>query len=277
MRPFFFGLLLALALPAFAGAEQRLVLDGNFIQGGLLYGATEPGTQVTFDGRRLSVSEAGGFIVGFGRKAPATAALSARYPDGSEEVRLLDIAARDYDVQRIDGLPRQMVTPPDAVLARIRAEAERIKNVRANDGAEPFYLSGFRWPALGRISGVYGSQRILNGEPRQPHYGIDIAVPAGTPVTAPADGIVTLVERDLYFTGGTVIVDHGHGLTSAFLHLQEIGVAAGQRVTQGAQIATVGSTGRSTGPHLDWRVNWFEERLDPALLAGPMPAAQAKP
>ena len=167
-----------------------------------------------------------------------------------------------------------MVTPPESVLARIKSENAKIAEARAQDRAEPDYLTGFVWPTVGRISGVYGSQRILNGKPRQPHYGIDIAAPAGTPVRAPADGIVTLAEGDLYYTGGTLIIDHGHGLTSAFLHMKDVEVALGQRVRQGERIGTVGSTGRSTGPHLDWRINWFKARIDPSLLAGPMPKAQ---
>ena len=264
---------LILAFPAAAGGGD-VKLEGDFLQGGLVQGRTIPGTKVTLDGQPVRVSPEGRFVFGFHRDAPAAAVLALRYPDGRTEERPLVIESRDYKVQRIDGLPPKMVTPPESVLARIKAENARIAEARAQDRAEPDYLTGFVWPTVGRISGVYGSQRILNGKPRQPHYGIDIAAPAGTPVRAPADGVVTLAEADLYYTGGTLIIDHGHGLTSAFLHMKDVEVALGQRVRQGEHIGTVGSTGRSTGPHLDWRINWFKARIDPSLLAGPMPQAQ---
>lgn len=263
--------LLAFAPMRVALAEGATILDGDFVQGGLVQGRAAPGTQVVLDGRALRVDPQGRFVFGFHRDAPDTALLTLRHPDGLTEERMLTIRGRDYAVQRIDGLPPNMVTPSEAVLARIGEENARIARTRENDGETPHYLSGFVWPAIGRISGVYGSQRILNGQPRQPHYGIDIAAPAGTPVKAPAGGIVTLAETDLYYTGGTIIIDHGHGLTSAFLHMKDVDVSLGQRVEQGTLIGTVGSTGRSTGPHLDWRINWFQARIDPALLVGPMP------
>ena len=177
-------------------------------------------------------------------------------------------------MQRIDGLPEKMVTPPKEVLQRIRAENARIAAVRARDRAAADFATGFAWPVTGAITGVYGSQRVLNGKPRQPHYGIDIAAPAGTPVRAPADGVVTLAETGMYFTGGTVILDHGHGLTSAFLHLSKLEAGEGEAVERGEVIARVGATGRVTGAHLDWRVNWFDARLDPKLLAGEMPQTE---
>ena len=270
LRAGLLGLLLLSAQTA-AAEDGKLVLDGNFVQGGLIQGVVAPGTVVSLDGRVLRVDSQGNFVFGFHRDAPATALLSLRYPDGRKEERLLEVKGRDYNVQRIDGLPPKMVTPPASVLARIKAENAEIARTRENDGETPYYLSGFIWPTHGRISGIYGSQRILNGKPRQPHYGIDIAAPAGTPVRAPAGGVVTLAEDDLYYTGGTIIIDHGHGLTSAFLHMQDVDVTLGQRVDQGAVIGTVGSTGRSTGAHLDWRINWFQARIDPALLVGPMP------
>jgi len=161
------------------------------------------------------------------------------------------------------------VTPPPAVMERIRREAGLAARAREQDSDRPFFVSGFQWPVKGRISGVYGSQRILNGEPRQPHYGVDIAVPAGTPVKAPADGVVTLAHPGMYFSGKTLIIDHGHGLSSSLLHLQDIHVQVGQQVRQGQVIASVGATGRVSGAHLDWRMNWFTARVDPALLAPP--------
>jgi murein DD-endopeptidase MepM/ murein hydrolase activator NlpD len=225
---------------------------------------------VRLDGRAVRVSPAGIFLIGFGRDAPTEARLELRWPDGSGEARTLDIARRTYQIQRIDGLPPRLVTPRPEDLARIRREAALVRQVRRRDEPRTDFLDGFVWPVNGRISGVYGSQRVLNGEPRRPHFGVDIAAPPGTPVKAPAAGVVSLAHPDMFYTGATLILDHGHGLSSAFLHLRDILVRQGQRVGRGEPIGTVGASGRATGPHLDWRVNWFDTRLDPALLAGPM-------
>ncbi len=256
-------LLFAAALPL--GAKE-IRLEGNFVQGGLVFGTTQPDSLVSLDGRVLRLSPNGVFVFGFGRDAAPDAALQVIKPDGSQSVRKLAIARRDYDIQRIDGLPPKMVTPPEEVLQRIREEGARVRNARGFDMAESFFKEAFIWPAEGRISGVYGSQRILNGEPRQPHFGIDIAATTGTLVIAPAGGEIRLAEPDLYFSGGTIILDHGHGLSSSFLHMSRIDVAIGQRVVQGEVIGTVGATGRVTGAHLDWRMNWFDRRVDPAML-----------
>ena len=267
-----FGLLGLFGGAAAAGA---LDLQGEFQQGGLVQGYVDPGSEVRLGDRQVRVSPDGYFVIGFGRDAPRESELLVTFPDGRQEIRRLAIAQRDYNVQRIDGLPPSKVTPPEDVLTRIRAENAKIAEARAVDRPEAFFQGGFEWPVTGRISGVYGSQRILNGEPRRPHFGIDIAAPEGTDVRAPAEGVVSLVEEDLYFTGGTIILDHGHGLTSAFLHMKDLFVRPGDHVARGTVIGTVGSTGRSTGPHLDWRINWFKERLDPALLVGPMPTGGA--
>ena len=260
-------LVLVLTVPAAALAET--VLDGDLIQGGLVIGATEPGNRVMLDGEAVRVGPDGQFLFGFTRDAGAEAVLEIAAPDGNLDRRVLKIAPRDYDIQRIDGLPRKMVTPPAAVLTRIRRENAAIRAARAHDTPTAYFESGFIWPAEGRISGVYGSQRILNGEPRRPHYGIDVAGPVGTPVIAPADGVVRLAERNLYYSGGTVILDHGHGLSSAFLHMHEVHVRVGDILRQGDPIGSIGATGRVTGPHLDWRINWFDQRLDPGLLVPP--------
>ena len=260
-------------MPVWAG---QLELDGAFQQGGLIIGTTEPGAQVVLGDRPVRVTSTGRFILGFGRDAGPNARLTVTYPDGTAKELPLFVEQRTYQVQRIDGLPPKMVTPPEEVLARIRKDNAKIAEVRAIDRPEALFERGFIWPARGRITGVFGSQRILNGQPRRPHYGIDIAAPVGTPVVAPSDGVVSLAEGDLYYTGGTVILDHGHGLTSAFLHLEEVTVVPGQLVGQGERLGTVGATGRATGPHLDWRINWFTERLDPALLVGPMPAPESE-
>jgi murein DD-endopeptidase MepM/ murein hydrolase activator NlpD len=265
--------LLALALADAPARAAELGLEGDFLQGGLVFGQAAPGAVVTLDGRRVRVTDAGRFIFGFGRDAPPNAVLEVAWPDGNVETRRLAVAKRDYKIQRIDGLPPKMVTPPDEVLARIRAENARIAEARAVDRAEPLFESGFVWPVLGPISGVFGSQRVLNSEPRRPHYGVDVAAPPGTPVTAPAGGVVAIAHPDMYFTGGTVVLDHGHGLTSVYSHLQEVWAREGARLRQGDPIGSVGATGRATGPHLDWRINWFDQRLDPALLVPPMPEA----
>lgn len=268
---------LLLCLPAAPALAQnaQLTLEGKAIQGGLMRGKTVPGASVLFDGKSMRVAEDGGFLIGFGREAPAEMTVEVTLPSGRTVSRILQVEQRSYDIQRIDGLPETMVTPPPELLARIRAENAEIQRARELDSAVPFFRSGFIWPALGRISGVYGSQRILNGKPRQPHYGIDIAAPTGTRVVAPADGVVAMVHPDMYYTGATIVIDHGHGLSSAFLHLDQTFVEVGEIVRQGQRIATVGSSGRSTGAHLDWRVNLFDIRLDPALLAGPMPKTGA--
>ncbi|MFB6261090.1 MAG: M23 family metallopeptidase, partial [Thiohalorhabdaceae bacterium] len=214
--------------------------------------------------------------LGLGRKAPERVPLSWRSPDGTFHQMEMDVAQRRYETQRINGLSESRVNPGEEALERIRKEQRRVRKAREGFSALEAFRSAFIWPVSGPVTGVYGTRRILNGEPRQPHYGVNIAVPAGTPVRAPADAIVRLVAGDLYFSGGTLILDHGHGVSSSFLHLRRIRVREGSRVKRGQIVADVGSTGRSTGPHLDWRINWFDKRLDPSLLAGPMPAAKTR-
>jgi murein DD-endopeptidase MepM/ murein hydrolase activator NlpD len=268
------GLLVLLTALATANAGQVL-LEGERQQGSLLFGYTQPGTKVTFRGKPVRVSDDGRFLIGFGRDDPLEARLDLEFIDGTTHTERIRIRKREYEVQRIDGLPPTMVTPDEAALMRIREENRMIGRARSRDTAATYFASGFEWPATGIISGVYGSQRILNGQPRQPHFGLDIAAPTGTPVRAPASGIVSLVHPDMYFTGGTVIIDHGHGLSSAFLHLSRILVKQGDFVDKGQVFAEIGATGRVTGAHLDWRINLFNTRIDPALLVGPMPDTSA--
>ena len=256
---------------AVAAVADDLRLDGQFTQGGLVVGTVPAGSKVFFEGKPVRVSSGGRFLIGFSRDAGPRAELQIQHPSGRKVSRKLSIDKRIYQIQRIDGLPKKMVTPPKSVYIRIQRENAQIGRVRARDTKTPFFESGWVWPARGRISGVYGSQRILNGKPRQPHYGIDIAAPIGTPVVSPADAVVALVHVDMYYTGGTVVLDHGHGLTSAMLHMDTINVRVGEDVRKGQKIGTVGKSGRATGPHLDWRVNLFKARLDPAFLVPPMP------
>ncbi len=255
------------ALPALAGT---LDLHGAFQQGGMVIGRTEPGAAVTYANRSVRVAADGTFVIGFHRDEPETVTLEVGHPDGSRTRRDLAVAAREYDIQRIDGLPPKKVTPPPERIARIKREAALVRAARGRDTDETWFAGSWIWPVQGRISGVYGSQRVLNGQPRQPHFGIDIAAPTGTPFVAPADGVVSLVHDDMYFSGGTLMVDHGHGVQSTFLHAETIAVREGDVVRQGDVLGTVGATGRATGPHLDWRVNWFDKRLDAALLVPPM-------
>jgi murein DD-endopeptidase MepM/ murein hydrolase activator NlpD len=267
------GIPLALAWLGTAGAAAgELTLEGNFVQGGLVQGKVTPGSRVEVDGEPVRVSPEGYFLVGFGRDDPQLSRVRVSYPDGGIETRDLQVARREYDIQRIDGLPPSKVTPPKQDLERIRRESAMVAQARKRDDPRTDFLGGFIWPAQGRISGVYGSQRILNGEPRRPHFGVDVAGPVGTPVVAPADGLVSLAHPDMFFSGGTLVIDHGHRLSSSFLHLSRILVKEGQRVRQGEPIAEIGATGRVTGAHLDWRMNLRDHRIDPQLLAGPMPA-----
>lgn len=258
-----------IALLLAAGPAAAVELNGSASQGGLLYGRTEPGGEVQLDGRAVRVDAEGRFVVGFGRDAAPSATLGLTWPDGRQETVSLTVVQRDYEVQRIDGLPETMVSPPEAVWERIRHDAALVAEARAYDTPLPYFVGPFRQPVEGIVTGLYGSQRVLNGQPRQPHYGIDIAAAEGTPVLAPAGGIVRLAAPDLYYTGGTIVLDHGHGVSSTFLHMASLEVTLGERVAQGGRLGTVGSTGRSTGAHLDWRINWFEERIDPQLAANP--------
>jgi hypothetical protein len=261
---------MALALWGLAAPAGALELTGDFVQGGMVVGRTDPSVRIFFNGTPVRVSPDGVFVIGFGRDAPKTALLEGRTGPGDILHKPLIIKKRDYDIERIDGLPPRKVEPSPSDLKRIRKEAARVRQARSWDAPRLDFTQSFIWPATGRISGVYGSQRILNGKPKRPHYGVDIAAPAGTPVKAPADGVVSLVHPDMFYSGGTLILDHGHGISSSFLHLHKILVREGEFVKQGEVVARVGATGRATGPHLDWRMNWFKERIDPTLLVPPM-------
>ncbi len=254
-------------------AEPLLRFDGAFVEGGLVRGQTEPGSRVLIDDVAVPVSSEGHFAFGFHRDRDEPVTVSVTAPGAAATiVRQFEIEQREYKIQRIDGLPDKMVTPRSPeTLARIKREVDQKKAARPLDTPSTDYLMPFIWPATGRISGVYGSQRVLNGEPRRPHYGVDIAAPTGTPVKAPAGGVVTLAEPDMYFEGGLIFIDHGHGVIGVLMHLDTLAVKPGDRVAQGDVVGTVGATGRATGPHLDWRMYWRDARTDPTLLVGPMP------
>jgi len=253
-----------------ASAPYRL-RAGQWEQGSLLIGETTPGSQVEFDGRKLKVSPEGLFVFGLDRDAKSPARLSIKAPGGQPIVESQTVAKRKWDTQPLTGIAPKYVDPPKAVQNRIAAEQTIINAARARDTAISDFATPFVWPAKGRISGIFGSQRILNGKPKSPHYGVDVAVPTGTPIVAPAGGVISLAEDDLYFTGGTVFIDHGHGLQSVLVHLSRLDVKVGDRVEQGQPVALSGATGRVTGPHLHWGLYWFGEKVDAQKHTGAMP------
>ena len=266
-----------------ARADSAILLklvSGKAVQGGMLVFQTKAGTKIVLDGLELPVSADGLFVLGFHRDDVNPQELLAMDASGKTAKLNLTPEMRDWEIQRIDNLPTNMVTPPEAVITRIKNDIKNVKAARAViSDFDDVLKNGFVWPVWGRISGIYGAQRILNGKPRQPHYGIDIATPSGVAVRAAGAGRVTMA-MDLYFTGGTVVIDHGFGLNSTYSHLKDMYVRPGDMITRGGVIGSVGSTGRSTGPHLDWRINWRNKRLDPLLIAGPLrpalPASRPK-
>ena len=243
-----------------------VVLRGDFIQGGMVAGQGALGARVVLDGADVPVSRDGFFLLGFSRGAEPIANLDIQFAGRHAERQRIAIDQRDYDIQRIDGLPRRKVTPDPEDLIRIRAEGLLMQDARSGKALQLGFQSGFVWPARGLISGVYGSQRILNGEPRRPHFGVDIAAPTGTPVIAPADGQVTLVHPDMFFNGKSIVLDHGLGFTTVYIHLSDASVQPGQWVKQGEVIGKIGETGRVTGPHLHWGARVRNIEIDPALL-----------
>lgn len=255
-----------LAVLAAAAADELVSFEGEIVQGGLVIGQAPPGSSVSVDGEPVMTSEDGRFLVAFEREQTGPTQIETTLPSGMRLSEKLTPKPREFKIQRIDGLPEDKVTPPESVLERIREDARQARQARERRDKRSDWAEGFGWPLTGPITGVYGSQRILNGQPRNPHWGIDIAAPTGTPVRAPAPGIVTLAHPDMYFSGGTLFIDHGHGLVSAFLHLSALHAEAGDVVERGQVIAEVGATGRATGPHLDWRMNLGDTRIDPALL-----------
>ena len=238
---------------------------GSFIQGSFIVGKTDPYNKIKIDKKNIRVSDEGYFVFGIDRDRNFDIKILKTSITQSETI-IKKVFKRKYKIQRIDGLPENKVTPPQEVYDRIKSENNKIGEARAINSNLVFFKEQFVMPVNGIITGVYGSQRILNGKPKWPHYGIDIAAKKGTKIKSSGTGIVTMAENDLYYTGGTIIMDHGHGISTIYSHLENIYVQVGDEITKGDIIGTVGSTGRSTGPHLDFRVNWFQTRLDPMTL-----------
>jgi murein DD-endopeptidase MepM/ murein hydrolase activator NlpD len=267
-RGVFLGGSLLAAAPLLRARAQderpaRFTVTGSMEQASLATGTAPPGSLVSLDGRPLSVTPDGRFAFGFGPDQTTPSLVTVRYPDGGGDSRSYVPTVRQYEEQRVSGLPPNTVTPPPQVRARIAHEAETIYLARLYDSAGSDFLSGFDWPAPGIESGVFGSRRIDNGVPMAPHWGVDMAAPLGTPIRAPADGLVRISD-DYYLDGGFTLIDHGQGVSTAYLHQSARLVRAGQRVVRGQMIGRIGATGRASGPHLHWAMTWFQVRLDPS-------------
>ena len=244
---------------------SAIEFKGKFLQGHFIVGITDPNAKILVGKKEVKVSKDGYFVFGIDRDRKFDISIT-KIINGKKEIITKQVLKRKYNIQRIDGLEESKVTPPESVYKRIKEENNKIGEARAINSDLPFFKNQFIMPVKGIISGVYGSQRILNGKPKWPHYGIDIAAKQGTMIKSSGSGTVTMAEDDLYYTGGTIIMDHGHGISTIYSHLETVMVSVGDKINQGDIIGTVGSTGRSTGPHLDFRVNWFQTRLDPMSL-----------
>ncbi len=263
------GLAAPFASPAHAVAPG-LALSGRYQQGGFAIGRTAPHATIRVDGEEVTrASDAGYFVIGFDREAGPSLLLEVETADGSA-AHMLTVAPGDFDIQRIDGLPQETVTPTaPATLERIRQEGRRKAAGFASRVEDDAFRTGFIMPVEAtRVSGRWGGQRILNGVPKTPHMGVDLAAPEGSPVVAPAAGTIAFAETDLHFEGGLIMIDHGQGLVSVYLHLSRVDVLPRQKVAQGELIGAVGMTGRATGPHLCWRMKWRGRNLNPMLLVG---------
>lgn len=277
-RPLLAGVLSVAAQIAVAGTAHAAApeFSGSWQQGALMIGRAAPGARIRFNDRSLIADEQGRFVLGLAYDAPAAALLEVVDAAGVPTRHEYGVEQRQYEIQKIDGLPKAMVEPPPEVAKRIEDDQRRVGEARSFDTPRADFSAPFRWPVAAAVTGVYGSGRVLNGVPRQPHFGIDLAAPQGTPVHAAAGGVVRLADPDLYYTGGTIILDHGHGVSTTYLHLSRLDVAVGQEIKQGEVIGAVGRTGRATGPHLCWRANWFDVRLDASLLLQPRPAKKGE-
>ncbi len=248
-----------------------VTLKGDFVQGGMIIGQAQPGSSVMLNKKLLQVAKDGSFVFGLDRDAESGDVLEVQTKEGDYWQKNLVVKPRQYNIQRVEGISKGIMSKqkPDATWSRIRREGQEISTARKKDLQLLAFKDDFKWPLNGPITGVFGSQRVYNGEPGRPHYGVDIAAPIGTPAGSPADGVITYAD-DMYYSGGTVVIDHGHGISSSFLHLSKIRVNVGDVVKQGRIVGEVGAGGRASGPHLDWRMNWFNRRIDPQLLVPPM-------
>jgi len=258
----------SLLAPSFVYSAQPVIqiFTKTPQQGSMIIGRMLVEGEIYYDNKKLPLTETGEFVFGVGRDAQHQVQLVIRSNDKTIKYPLY-IKKREWKIEKVNGLADDKVNPRSKeTLLRIKEEGAKVKFARAVTSGQNAFLMQFIRPSIGRISGVYGSQRILNGEPKRPHFGLDIANKTGTPVKSPADGVVTLAEKDLFFSGGTIIIDHGFGINTTYLHLSKILVEAGQEISQATVIGEIGATGRATGPHLDWRLNWHNTRLDPQLL-----------
>ena len=256
---------LLLAAPLVAQDTSDVRFPAQVQQGSLVVGKVPAGSRVRFRDRDLRVSGYGTVVLGIGRDETGPVQLEVTRADGSRQSTAIAITPRDWPVERVNGVPPATVNPPPAIAERIRREQAQVTEARQRDDDRVDFGNGFIRPVEGRISGRFGRARSYNGQPGSPHSGMDIAAPTGTPVKAPAAGIVTFAAPDLYLTGGTLLLDHGHGVSSNFLHLSRIDAKVGDRIEQGQVIGAVGATGRATGPHLHWGMNWLDVRVDPQL------------
>jgi len=259
-------ILISLVLLLITTSSFAVTFDGKFVQGSFILGKTEPGSEVFVDKRKVKVTSDGFFVFGLGRDRKYDVVITLN-KNGIKKKIVKRVFKKKYKIQRIDGLEEKKVTPPEELYERIKRENKLIAQARNMNSDLIFFTKKFIIPVENAIiTGVYGSQRILNDKPKWPHYGLDFAADAGTKIKAMLDGTVTLVEPDLFYTGGTLIFDHGHGISTLYMHMEKIFVKKGQKVKQGDVVGTVGSTGRATGAHLDVRLNWFQTRLDPATV-----------
>ena len=256
-------IILIISFYLFFNNLHSLELKGEFYQGNLIIGQTEPGSQIFIDKSKIKVSKDGYFAFGLSKDRKNDVVINVVNQNKTEEITK-KVYKKKYQIQKIDGLPQKQVTPPKEVYERIKNDNKLIAEARSVDSDYTYFSNKFNVPIENTIiTGVYGSQRILNGIPKSPHYGLDFAAKEGTPIKAMLDGEVTLSEKDLYYTGGTIIFDHGHGVSTLYMHLKDLNVVKGQKVKKGEIIGTVGKTGRSTGAHLDIRLNIFDMKLDP--------------
>jgi murein DD-endopeptidase MepM/ murein hydrolase activator NlpD len=259
-------IILIISFYLFFNNLHSLELKGEFYQGNLIIGQTEPGSQIFIDKSKIKVSKDGYFAFGLSKDRKNDVVINIVSQNKTEEI-IKKVYKKKYQIQKINGLPQKQVTPPKEVYERIKNDNKLIAEARSVDSDYTYFSNKFNVPIENTIiTGVYGSQRILNGIPKSPHYGLDFAAKEGTPIKAMLDGEVTLSEKDLYYTGGTIIFDHGHGVSTLYMHLKDVNVTKGQKVRKGEIIGTVGKTGRSTGAHLDIRLNWYDVKLDPASV-----------